>query len=363
MIRIEVTGDVQHEQGTQYGGYGPAQPQYAAARIIDEDGAVHVGRVWRDGGDVRLYDGKGERLDVPPQLTGEQVWHLFRNVEKRQEWQADPTSWPAPCRCWPSWPQCGRCARDAVSYLADRARASVAAAEARAVNDLCRHALLDYVRDGWSGDELADRVWTAVETAPIPWRERGVAAYLAWAQTRTDNGAPTDAGDGFGAEACAVILNAVADAGRRVAGDRTLTVTRGLPGCGKSTWARQAVAEQPDRRALLNLDRFREMLFGGRTGAAHHEKAVVQARDQALRGLLADGWDVIVDDTNLPDRAVTHLRAIALECGAAFEVRDMRDTPLQTCIDRNNGRSGTERVPEDVIRRMHSQHIAPRGRR
>jgi hypothetical protein len=42
-----------------------------------------------------------------------------------------------------------------------------------------------------------------------------------------------------------------------------LVITRGLPGCGKTTRARAWVAEDPSRRVRVNRDDLRTMLSGG----------------------------------------------------------------------------------------------------
>src|SRR5690554_174215 len=131
----------------------------------------------------------------------------------------------------------------------------------------------------------------------------------------------------------------------------TLIITIGLPGSGKTTWAKAWVAENPARRARVNRDDLRAMLHGGRLGAAWQERQVTLAQHAAVRALLLHGYEVVVDDTNLVAKHRRELLAIARECGAKVVIRRF-DVPIETCIARDAQRSGQQRVGEAVIRRM-----------
>src|SRR4051794_24019414 len=83
---------------------------------------------------------------------------------------------------------------------------------------------------------------------------------------------------------------------------RTLVVTRGLPGAGKTTTALRWVAEDPKHRARVGSDQVAEMLhpqalLGG--GAAYgplyaqREQLIVNT---AIEALLQSGIDVVCDD-------------------------------------------------------------------
>lgn len=145
----------------------------------------------------------------------------------------------------------------------------------------------------------------------------------------------------------------------------TLFVTRGLPGCGKSTRARAWVAENRAHRARVNRDDLRRMVDDGVFEKGVTERRIQVARDAAIRGLLKRGQDVVCDDTNLPLRTVRDLRKIARTVGADFEVWDMTDVPLDVCIERDAQRCvalGDEKNPvgEDVIRDMYTRFIKGR---
>lgn len=141
-----------------------------------------------------------------------------------------------------------------------------------------------------------------------------------------------------------------------------LMITRGLPGCGKTTYAREWVAADPARRARVNRDDVGAQLhgrrfYGDRELSQSTEKAITVAQHAQIRALLGRGLDVICDDTNLARRTARELRQIAVLAGADFEIVDLLDTPLDTVLERNARRAGTPAfVPEDVIRAKAGKH-------
>ena len=136
----------------------------------------------------------------------------------------------------------------------------------------------------------------------------------------------------------------------------TLTITRGLPGCGKTTLARAWVAEDPARRARVNRDDIGAQLHGQRFHSQPElsrstERAITTAQHAQIAALLAAGLNVICDDTNLSRRTARELRRIAALAGAEFAVIDLLGTPLVAVLERNRLRAGTPAfVPEQVIR-------------
>lgn len=140
-----------------------------------------------------------------------------------------------------------------------------------------------------------------------------------------------------------------------------LFITRGLPGCGKSTWARKWVTEDPHHRAEVNRDAIRIMLHSvAWSGDAALETQVTVAQHTTIRELLNRGIDVVSSDTNLRQRYVRELASIARRCGAGVEIIDMTDVPLHTCIARDEARgaSGDRMVGERAIVDMYQRFIA-----
>jgi predicted kinase len=135
-----------------------------------------------------------------------------------------------------------------------------------------------------------------------------------------------------------------------------LIVTRGLPGSGKTTYARTL---QP-RVVRVNRDDLRRMLHGGRFLTQWAEWQVTIAQRAQVEALLRAGTDVCVDDTNLRSRTVREWARMAASLGADFQVYDFTHVPLDECLRRNAMRPLEERVDEDVIRSMHERFIAGR---
>lgn len=138
-----------------------------------------------------------------------------------------------------------------------------------------------------------------------------------------------------------------------------LIITRGLPGSGKSTFARAWVSEDPARRAEVNRDQIRRMLHDGiyLAGRDGTEPAVTAVRDAAIAALLRRGLDVVCSDTNLPQRVARDLRHLADSANADFEVQDFTNIPADVCIERDQER-GAEAVGAEVIMGMHSRYLA-----
>ncbi len=102
----------------------------------------------------------------------------------------------------------------------------------------------------------------------------------------------------------------------------TLFVTRGLPGAGKTTWAK---AQEGHIR--VNRDDLRRELYPER-GQDYYAAEDLKAREQyitevqhkRISTLLELGLNVVCDDTNLPVRRCRELMRLAEETGADFSV-------------------------------------------
>jgi predicted kinase len=135
----------------------------------------------------------------------------------------------------------------------------------------------------------------------------------------------------------------------------TLTITRGLPGSGKTTWAKQQGGH-----VRVNRDELRRMLHGGPLHAGWAEVQVTLAQRAQVEALLRAGLNVICDDTNLRARVVRELAELGRSVGAEVVVRDFTDVPVDECVARDAGRPADERVGEDVIRSMWQRYLAGR---
>ena len=134
-----------------------------------------------------------------------------------------------------------------------------------------------------------------------------------------------------------------------------LIATRGLPGSGKTTWARGQ--SFPGKTVRVNRDDM-ELMLHGPDGLFKKTGKVTRAlQDVVISAALKQGLDVVVDDTNLAPQRMTRLTELAEEAGAHLVWQHFTDVPLETCIKRDLQR--TKSVGEAVIRRMYRDFLAP----
>jgi predicted kinase len=139
----------------------------------------------------------------------------------------------------------------------------------------------------------------------------------------------------------------------------TILVLRGLPGAGKTTWAREYLAAHRGRVGRVSRDDARRDVFGltlapwdavlDRAG----EDVVTAVVESTARALLAAGLDVIADACHLTEQHVDRWRAIAAECEATVDVVDLA-VPVEECIARDLARAsaGGRSVGALIIRTM-----------
>lgn len=130
-----------------------------------------------------------------------------------------------------------------------------------------------------------------------------------------------------------------------------LLILRGIPGCGKSTFAHQWLKEG-ERRARVNRDDIRMQFFGKETGV--DENMVTEIEHSQVDRLLKAGYSVVVDDTNIRHAYIKAFVKIAAKYGTPVAVKEF-DVDLKTAVARNAVRAsqGGRNVPTPVIERMY----------
>jgi predicted kinase len=161
-------------------------------------------------------------------------------------------------------------------------------------------------------------------------------------------------------EQIAALTSSPTTAAAAAAAGPLLIVTRGLPGSGKTTWARAWVAAAPGRRARLNRDDVRAMLHGRRLATTEQEAMVTSVQHAGIRALLDAGVDVVADDTNLSDAAIAAFAELAAHAGARLQIQDLTGVPVDECVRRDAQRTGPARLGEETIRRIHAEHAGSR---
>lgn len=136
-----------------------------------------------------------------------------------------------------------------------------------------------------------------------------------------------------------------------------LYITVGLPGSGKTTFAKFWAEGDLATRARCNRDDIRNMISGRRLGTPTQEAMVTKIQDASIRALLNDGISVIADDTNLRWQSIGHFLALARKCRARFKIVNYLGVGLEECISRDAQRSGLVMLGDAVIRGMHERMI------
>lgn len=129
---------------------------------------------------------------------------------------------------------------------------------------------------------------------------------------------------------------------------------KGLPGSGKSTYAKKLVSEYPNAYKRINRDDLR-MMFDNGTSSEGNEKFIKKVRDMLIIKALEEGKHVIVDDTNLSESNHTRIKQLVHEFNkthgddVVVEIKEM-ETSIEECIVRDAKRE--KPVGEKVIRSM-----------
>jgi len=132
-----------------------------------------------------------------------------------------------------------------------------------------------------------------------------------------------------------------------------LTINIGLPSSGKSTESEKQILAE-DNTVRINKDLLRTMLhFDHFSG--YKEGLTKDASRVLASHFLTAGINVIIDDTNLNPGTRQSLVDLAKARDAKIEYRDLRDVPVETCIERDQQR--VKEVGKHVIQKMALQYL------
>ncbi|QOI71014.1 putative polynucleotide 5'-kinase and 3'-phosphatase [Erwinia phage pEa_SNUABM_50] len=154
----------------------------------------------------------------------------------------------------------------------------------------------------------------------------------------------------------------------------TLTVTVGLPGCGKTTWANEQVRTARSKTVNVNLDDLRQTMAGSHSNykfRKDNEQYVQDAQYSAAEHAAANNWNIIVSDTNLNPTVRGKWKEFAKKHNYTYKEQSFleefkKDKTfshdffavkgfVKQCKDRNLMREKS--VPEDVIDGMAEKYF------
>lgn len=136
---------------------------------------------------------------------------------------------------------------------------------------------------------------------------------------------------------------------------KNFIILTGIPGSGKSSWAKDFAKRSKDFYAYVSSDEMRGMLTGNE-GDISKDGVIWGVLYKTLDVLLTKNVNIIFDATSYNKKARRKLFNIVEKFDYTVEAM-VFDTPLEVCLRRNQER--TRKVPENVIQYMYDMFEYP----
>lgn len=125
----------------------------------------------------------------------------------------------------------------------------------------------------------------------------------------------------------------------------------GIPGSGKSTWAKHFIRKNPDY-VRINRDDFRTMLHDYTNDTPKMEDLVTKLVSYSVQAALSKKYNVIIDNTNLKVKYIEQfIKDFKYMADISYMVFDVS---LQKAIERDKDRDRS--VGESVIKKMYEDY-------
>lgn len=142
-----------------------------------------------------------------------------------------------------------------------------------------------------------------------------------------------------------------------------VTILQGIPGSGKSTWARKQALANPKGIIIVNRDSIRESL--GKYWVPERENLVTKIENDYILNGIEMGYDVIVDATNFNPTFLRNIMKLVQDKRDElnlefFNIEIKRfDVSLKMAIWRDflRGLKGDRRVGKKVIKGFYDRYI------
>lgn len=111
---------------------------------------------------------------------------------------------------------------------------------------------------------------------------------------------------------------------------------KGLPASGKTTWAKKLIKNNPIYKRV-NKDDLRSMIDAD-VWSKKNEKMILKIRDDLILKFLEEGYNVIIDDTNIHHKHFQNISKL-VKGKAEVEINDsFLNTTVDECIKRDSER-------------------------
>ena len=129
-------------------------------------------------------------------------------------------------------------------------------------------------------------------------------------------------------------------------------ITVGIPGSGKSTWAKEQIAKDSSNWIRINNDDLRNS-FNNYNMSSDTEKLIQSTRDFLIKEALKRNKNVIIDNVNIKSKQFEAACKIASNLNIDVQVFEKPFfVTLDEAIERNSKRIGNACVPQDVIEKF-----------
>lgn len=136
-----------------------------------------------------------------------------------------------------------------------------------------------------------------------------------------------------------------------------LMVVRGLPGSGKSTFAKKWVSQDPEKRIRVSRDDLRFQFYGAYHGLTPWQEAFITRMEHSLvKTALVSRQSVVVDNQNLKASYVLAYLKIAYDVGVPVVHKDF-NVDIDTVLEQNKQREQNRIVPEDAILKIKRKYF------
>lgn len=135
---------------------------------------------------------------------------------------------------------------------------------------------------------------------------------------------------------------------------KKVIITRGLPGSGKSTWAKSIIKANSNSYKRINNDDLRAMVDCNHWSPAN-EKFINELTDLFIIKSLQEGKHVIVDNTNLNTKHIDRIKQLVKGQAEVVINDSFLSVPLEVCIQNDLKRLNS--VGKDVIVNMYEQYL------